>query len=214
MSESVPSNTGSFDAKKVDLPLHHSRLVGASDRRRKWGCRHLLLWLIGVSASLLVGLAIVLIALAVSFSDQLTEPRPEAAASPAAQQAPSRQLAATATPTIPPATPTTVPIPTATPPSASTVTAAAITPPVAPTSVPTTVAPTATTSPCANGIAVPNPQDNLGLVADCTVLLQARDTLAGSATLNWHAGPPHRPVGRHYCQRLAAPGDHAGPFRS
>ena len=39
MSEKSPPNVDSFDAGKVDLPLHHSRLVGASDRRRKWGCR-------------------------------------------------------------------------------------------------------------------------------------------------------------------------------
>ena len=197
MSESVPSNTGSFDADKVDLPLHHSRLVGASDRRRKWGCRRLLLWLLGASASLLIGLAIVVIPLAVVFSDQPTEPPPEAAASPAAEQAPSRQAAATATPTMPPATPTTLPTHSVTSTSTSTVTAAAITPPVTPTtvpsptltptSVPTATAPTATVSPCANGVAVPNPQENPGLVADCTVLLQVRDTLAGNAKLNWSA---------------------------
>ena len=32
-----------------------------------------------------------------------------------------------------------------------------------------------------------SPQDDPGLVADCTALLQARDTLAGRATLNWRA---------------------------
>ena len=48
-----------------------------------------------------------------------------------------------------------------------------------------TVTPKATVAPCINGITVPNPQDNPGLVADCKALLQARDTLAGSATLNW-----------------------------
>ena len=41
--------------------------------------------------------------------------------------------------------------------------------------------------PCANGVVVPDPRDNPGLVADCTVLLQVRDTLAGSGTLNWSA---------------------------
>ena len=40
---------------------------------------------------------------------------------------------------------------------------------------------------CANGSAVPDPQDNPGLVADCAALLQGRDVLAGSATLNWRA---------------------------
>ena len=41
---------------------------------------------------------------------------------------------------------------------------------------------------CSNGIAVPNPQANPGLVADCATLLAARDTLAGTASLNWHVG--------------------------
>ena len=38
---------------------------------------------------------------------------------------------------------------------------------------------------CMNGIVIEDPQDNPGLVADCTILLQGRDTLAGTATLNW-----------------------------
>ena len=38
---------------------------------------------------------------------------------------------------------------------------------------------------CSNGIAVPNARINPALVADCEVLLAARDTLAGTATLNW-----------------------------
>ena len=38
---------------------------------------------------------------------------------------------------------------------------------------------------CSNGIAVPDPGDNAGLVGDCTVLLAIRDTLAGDATLDW-----------------------------
>ena len=38
---------------------------------------------------------------------------------------------------------------------------------------------------CMNGIVVENPQDSPGLVADCTILLQGRDTLAGNAALNW-----------------------------
>ena len=41
------------------------------------------------------------------------------------------------------------------------------------------------TSHCANGVVVPNPSSNPELVADCEVLLSARDTLAGTATLNW-----------------------------
>ena len=47
---------------------------------------------------------------------------------------------------------------------------------------------TETVSPCANGVAVPTDVEaGPDLVADCTVLLQVRDTLAGSATLNWSA---------------------------
>ena len=35
-----------------------------------------------------------------------------------------------------------------------------------------------------------NATDNPGLVADCDTLLAARDTLAGTATLNWSASTP------------------------
>ena len=45
-------------------------------------------------------------------------------------------------------------------------------------------------SPCANGIAVPDPQDQPGLVADCEVLLSIRDGLAGDAHLNWSRDIP------------------------
>ena len=41
------------------------------------------------------------------------------------------------------------------------------------------------TSACATGGAVPDPGDNPGLVSDCATLLAARDTLSGTATLNW-----------------------------
>ena len=41
---------------------------------------------------------------------------------------------------------------------------------------------------CSAGTAVPNPKRNSGLVADCVILLDAKETLAGSATLNWSAG--------------------------
>ena len=40
---------------------------------------------------------------------------------------------------------------------------------------------------CGNGITVPDPSNNPGLVSDCEVLLSARDTLAGTASLNWSA---------------------------
>ena len=45
----------------------------------------------------------------------------------------------------------------------------------------------ATIAPCANDTAVPRPRRNPGLVADCTALLAAKDTLRGTATLNWDA---------------------------
>ncbi|MCE2438453.1 MAG: hypothetical protein J4F39_03390 [Candidatus Latescibacteria bacterium] len=39
--------------------------------------------------------------------------------------------------------------------------------------------------PCATGSAVPNPSTNPWLVSDCNVLLEARDQLRGTGTLNW-----------------------------
>ena len=45
--------------------------------------------------------------------------------------------------------------------------------------------PAAATPPCSNGVTVPTPAANPGLVQDCTALLQARDALAGSGRLNW-----------------------------
>ena len=47
-------------------------------------------------------------------------------------------------------------------------------------------------SPCANGIAVPNPQDHPGLVADCEVLLAVHEQLDGSllSYLDWRADLP------------------------
>ena len=48
----------------------------------------------------------------------------------------------------------------------------------------------ATTTACASGGAVPDPGNNSGLVSDCAALLAARDTLAGTATLNWAANTP------------------------
>lgn len=50
--------------------------------------------------------------------------------------------------------------------------------------------PTIAATPCATGGAVPNPHDNLELVADCDILLAVRDTLAGSETLNWATSTP------------------------
>ena len=41
---------------------------------------------------------------------------------------------------------------------------------------------------CANGTVIPNPAANRELVKDCETLLAARDTLRGTATLNWATG--------------------------
>ena len=44
---------------------------------------------------------------------------------------------------------------------------------------------------CANGIAVPDPDDHAGLVQDCAVLLEARDTLQGEGeAVDWSAATP------------------------
>ena len=48
----------------------------------------------------------------------------------------------------------------------------------------------ATEDACANGRAVPDPDNNPGLVSDCVALLAARDTLAGSVALNWAVDTP------------------------
>ena len=43
--------------------------------------------------------------------------------------------------------------------------------------------------PCVSGGAVPD-ATNTGLISDCEALLAARDTLAGTASLNWSADTP------------------------
>lgn len=43
---------------------------------------------------------------------------------------------------------------------------------------------------CTSGIAVPNPEDNPGLVNDCRILLEAREVLVGRSWLNWSAEAP------------------------
>ena len=40
---------------------------------------------------------------------------------------------------------------------------------------------------CSNGVVVPRPDDNPKLVRDCSMLLAAKDTLAGEGSLNWSA---------------------------
>ncbi len=43
---------------------------------------------------------------------------------------------------------------------------------------------------CATGAAVPDPDNNPGLVSDCEALLASHDTLTGEATLNWSVDVP------------------------
>ena len=43
---------------------------------------------------------------------------------------------------------------------------------------------------CASGIAVPDPQDNPGLVNDCRILLEVKEVVAGRTWLNWSADAP------------------------
>ena len=83
------------------------------------------------------------------------------------------KAAPTATPA-PTATSTPMPAPTATP------------EPAAPTATPA-ITPTPAPYGCSNGTAVPNPGANPGLVADCAALLASRDTLRGTASLDWSA---------------------------
>ncbi|MDE0196098.1 MAG: cadherin domain-containing protein, partial [bacterium] len=75
------------------------------------------------------------------------------------------------------------------------------------------------TAPCSNGVTVPNPTTNTGLVQDCAALLEARDALAGPGRLNWDdtvalsswtgvtvSGTPQRVTGlRLGAQGLAGP---------
>ena len=46
---------------------------------------------------------------------------------------------------------------------------------------------TTATLACENGTVVANPASNPGLVADCELLLAAKDTLRGTASLDWSA---------------------------
>ena len=68
------------------------------------------------------------------------------------------------------------------------------TPTATPASSPT---PTAATYPNVCGDAVTD-KPNTGLVADCNALLAARDTLRGTAALNWAPNTPHCQVERHH----------------
>ena len=44
---------------------------------------------------------------------------------------------------------------------------------------------TEVTESCSNGTVVPSPDSNEGLVSDCKALMAGKDTLRGTATLNW-----------------------------
>ena len=46
---------------------------------------------------------------------------------------------------------------------------------------------TATTAPCESGTAVADPSANPGLVSDCATLLELKDELRGTGSLNWSA---------------------------
>ena len=121
-------------------------------------------------------------------SPESTEtPEPTDSATPTVTSTPTT----TATPVVwtPSPTPTFTPDPT---PTNTPVPPPAI-PELNPTSTPT-VTPEPNPLPivgCSNGVAVPNPDPKSGLVADCKVLLAARDTLTGGAvSLNWSADVP------------------------
>ena len=49
---------------------------------------------------------------------------------------------------------------------------------------------------CSNGTVVPRPRRNPRLVRDCSMLLAARDTLAGDASLDWSADTRTSTTGR------------------
>ena len=71
-----------------------------------------------------------------------------------------------------------------------------------------------TPGPCATGAAVPDAANNPGLVADCTALLTAKDTLRGTAPLNWDAGLMITGLGRGHRARDAAARDGVAPGES
>ena len=93
-------------------------------------------------------------------AEYIPSPTAKAIVAPGDAAAPSATLMLTVTPA--PATPTATSMPTFTP------------------------ATFTLTAQCSNGIAVPNPEDSAGLVADCAALLASKDALEGTnAILNW-----------------------------
>ena len=105
-------------------------------------------------------------------SSEPQQPPPQATATPvpAAATAPAPAAA-------PPASPAAEPSPT---PAAPTVPTAP-----SPTAPPAPAPPTVDLHPCDQGIAIPTPDVLPALVADCKILLALKDTLAGTADLNW-----------------------------
>ncbi len=59
-----------------------------------------------------------------------------------------------------------------------------------PATVAIQVLPAPSPATCASGIAVPNPQDNPGLVNDCRILLKVQEVVVGPRWLNWSAEAP------------------------
>ena len=56
---------------------------------------------------------------------------------------------------------------------------------------------------CTNGTVFADPADNRELVKDCEALLAAKDTLRGTATLNWSTGTAHEQLDRRHHRRHA-----------
>ena len=79
------------------------------------------------------------------------------------------------------------PAPTSTPAPAAVATPEAASAPAL-AATPTTEATLTPEQACANGVAVAEPEANPGLVADCEMLLRARDALRGDASLDWGGG--------------------------
>ena len=63
-----------------------------------------------------------------------------------------------------------------------------------------TAADVAQASTCANGIVVPDPANNPGLVSDCEALLAGRDTLAGDCNAELVSRHSHRGLGWSFCR--------------
>ena len=102
------------------------------------------------------------------------------AATPEATSTPAPTATATPEATSTPA-PTAIPTPEAT----STPEATAI---ATPEATPTPEAASTPEQACANGVAVAEPEAHPGLVADCEMLLRAKDALRGDASLDWGGG--------------------------